>query len=388
MRAFSTPALAAAGTFVIIMLVAYLYTAGVPQTPQVALFCPACPAPSAWGSCGNFTEARTAYACSSSTGYQCVPKGEERSCIPADEEGKYILREYEWSFRGKEFAWRPVFAESAYGYYKNKPRPPTGDYSIYATDPYDDNLITELVSVFREAAQENGFSSLDTVNFVVEFVQSLPYTPDNVTTAFDEYPRYPMETLVDDGGDCEDTSILMSTILQELGYDAVLISPPGHMAVGVACTDCQGSYFEHQGVNYYYVETTGEGWEIGEIPTEYEGTRSRIYALVPRPIITFTWNSDVVGNSLFEATYKVTVDTKNQGSGTADNLHVWVGFDTTEEGKVYSQLESDPKQVEASGELTTTATLDVPKGVYTRLHIVVSGNNFSSKEDVSEWFRT
>ena len=41
---------------------------------------------------------------------------------------------------------------------------------------------------------------MEKVNLVITFVQSLPYTSDSVTTAFDEYPQYPMETLVEYGG--------------------------------------------------------------------------------------------------------------------------------------------------------------------------------------------
>jgi len=32
------------------------------------------------------------------------------------------------------------------------------------------------------------------------FVQSLPYTSDLVTTGYDNYPRYPIETLIDMAG--------------------------------------------------------------------------------------------------------------------------------------------------------------------------------------------
>ena len=65
----------------------------------------------------------------------------------------------------------------------------------------------------------------------VSFAQNLPYTADDVTTGFDEYPRFPYETLYDNGGDCEDTSILVSAMLRELRYGVALLHFPGHMAV-------------------------------------------------------------------------------------------------------------------------------------------------------------
>jgi len=82
------------------------------------------------------------------------------------------------------------------------------------------------------AIQED-LTESEKVNLLISFVQSLPYTFDNVSTPFDEYPRFPIETLVFGGGDCEDTSILTSALLYEMGYDVILINPPGHMAVGI-----------------------------------------------------------------------------------------------------------------------------------------------------------
>jgi hypothetical protein len=68
----------------------------------------------------------------------------------------------------------------------------------------------------------------------------LEYTSDLVTEGYDEYPRYPIETLVDKGGDCEDTAILAASIIRGMGYGVVLLvfpktaDSPGHCAVGVA----------------------------------------------------------------------------------------------------------------------------------------------------------
>lgn len=119
------------------------------------------------------------------------------------------------------------------------------------------------------------------MSFLATFVQSLPYTSDSVTTGHDEYVRYPLETLIDDGGDCEDTAILLAALLKELGYDVVLLSPPGHMAVGVAVSaGVVHSYttIEVHGVHYAYVETTGDGWRIGEVPDEYQHSTFQVFA--------------------------------------------------------------------------------------------------------------
>ena len=307
--------------------------------------------------------------------------------IPSNETQNYIEREYTWTYKDRKYTWSAFFPKALYDYYKNKPRPPTRDYSVYATDPFDDSVIRQSVSSFRKTSQEEGFNERETINFVVTFVQSLQYTADDVTTPFDEYPRYPLETLIDNGGDCEDTSILVSTLLAELGYDSILVSPPQHLAVGVACTDCSGAYYQYQDKKYFYLETTGDGWEIGEMPTEYEGTTVKFYTIVPKPVITLEWSSEAAGSDPFSVTYEINITVNNQGSAAAENLVVWAAFDTTEEGKVYSKVEGEPQNLRPGEELNSIVTLSAPRGVYTRVHILVSGNNFFTQESVSEWVK-
>jgi len=348
-------------------------------------FCPQCPEPSSWNNCTNFKQSRTIYYCDVSTNYQCASRVEELFCIPPNETQNYILREYKWNFKGNQYAWNLIFPKTLYEYYKNKPRPPTGDYSIYATDPYDDRLISQLANLFKNASKRNGFDEYETVNFVISFVQSLPYTSDNITTPFDEYPRYPIETLVDKGGDCEDLSILTAVLINELGYDAVLLEFPNHMAVGVKCEE--GTYEDSNGNSFCYIETTGEGWEIGEIPDEYTGTEAILRHFIPKPIITVEFTSRSVNSSPFYVTYEINITVKNEGSATAENLKIWAGFDTTEEGKVYSQTREKTYNLKPGERLNSVGILSVPRGVYTRLHIIVSGDNFFPQEKVSDWFK-
>ena len=106
-----------------------------------------------------------------------------------------------------------------------------------------------------------------------DFVQHLPYVPDDVSTPYDDYTKFSAETLCELGGDCEDTAILLASVLQSapFEYDMVLIQPPRHMAVGIyGKDDLPGYYWEKDGRKYYYIETTGVGWGIGDLPEEYE----------------------------------------------------------------------------------------------------------------------
>lgn len=132
----------------------------------------------------------------------------------------------------------------------------------------------------QEASSQEGFDSYDEVSFVLAFIQSLPYTSDSVTSGHDEYPRFPLETLVDNGGDCEDTAILFATLTLIMGYGTVYISPPEHYAVGILGEEgLPGYYFIFEDGHYYYCETTGDGWAIGDIPPEYQDVEATIYRI-------------------------------------------------------------------------------------------------------------
>lgn len=145
----------------------------------------------------------------------------------------------------------------------------------------EDGFAQEVATLLQEDAIANGFEEKrEQAEIVIDFVQYLPYVPDDVSKGYDDYTKFVAETLVEAGGDCEDTAILMASVLQSepFGYDTVLIQPPGHMAVGIKGSDSlSGTYWEYDGNKYFYIETTGIGWGVGDIPEEYEDDEAYIY---------------------------------------------------------------------------------------------------------------
>lgn len=138
----------------------------------------------------------------------------------------------------------------------------------------------QLAQLLDSAAEDNGFThSRRKIELIIDYIQRMPYVPDDVSTGYDDYSKYIMETFAELGGDCEDTAILMAAVLQSDPYniDTILIAPPGHMAVGVRNDDPQGYYYELDGYKYEYVETTGEGWSVGQIPDRYKGKQANLY---------------------------------------------------------------------------------------------------------------
>lgn len=191
-------------------------------------------------------------------------------------------KKYEWDFMWYSWEYTTDIPKSTYDYFDEKPR--VGDYSEYVLNPYDDDWMEDIANLFIEEANEKGWDESYYVPFALSFVQSMPYTSDKLTTGYDEYPRYPVETIVDEGGDCEDTSILFASIVREMGYGVVLLKleQDEHMAVGVRISQSFINNWNHyypltyytasDGSMYAYCETTAGGWELGQMPDGLVGT--------------------------------------------------------------------------------------------------------------------
>lgn len=206
-------------------------------------------------------------------------------CYPINVNGQvddYYYRDFEWDYGEKTWTWSLSIPKYLYEEYKSVPvfdrlRDGPGGYGFLTTT--NDYYLESIAEKLREAADRENYESYDEVSFVLAFVQSLDYTSDNVTSGYDEYPRFPVETLVDNGGDCEDTSILFATLTLIMGYGTVYLSPPNHYAVGILGNELEGYYFTYQDKTYYYCETTGEGWKIGDLPEELIGVEVSIFSI-------------------------------------------------------------------------------------------------------------
>ena len=186
---------------------------------------------------------------------------------------------YSWSFDWRQWSLHVNIPRETYAYYKHisVDRSPylTSQMAAFVTS--DDSVVLAIADELGSLATAKSYDYYDTVDFVLRFVQSLEYTYDNASTPINEYWRFAVETLVDETGDCEDTSILFASIMEAMGYDAVLINPPGHLAVGILGGEgYSGSYYNYGGQQYYCCETTAEGYTMGQIPSDYQGQSATI----------------------------------------------------------------------------------------------------------------
>lgn len=249
-------------------------------------------------------------------------------------------KEYRWSYDGDSFKLTLPIPKDIYDYYRKMERAPIEDYSIYVTHPDDDGvLVYPVAAELKRLAVQKGYDAEETVNFAASFVQNLKYRLED-----EEYPNYPVETLFDKGGDCEDTAILAAALLQAMGYDAVLIrftSPiegeAGHMAVGVAVPGVSGHYYPYDGKNYYYLETTSP-WPLGEMDqglfSKYNGVSDAIYKMVRAPALRFSGKLEysVERRWFSDKTVDIGVTVTNWGTAKADDFYVLAFFEGHESG--------------------------------------------------------
>lgn len=301
-----------------------------------------------------------------------------------------IFRNYSWNYKEIQWNWSGSFSKTGFDYYRSRPHNRENNYAAYALSDYDRQLTKGIVQIFKEAGEEKKFTDYDTIMNIVSFVQSLPYTSDKVTTGYDEYPRYPVETFIDNGGDCEDTAILTAALLHELGFDVVLIQLPGHMAVGVKGSDTlQGTYYDYQGSRYYYLETTGSGWDVGEFPEEYKTDSARILPLVQLPRMDLNCKTNVTDFDRTFVYYSTHCDIENIGVGTAKNPRLYIAALALDQGPNLIWKPESNILLEDYSEGTkgyAKASLKIPRDKIAQIKCVLSGDNFESLTSLSTTF--
>ncbi|HWR25517.1 MAG TPA: hypothetical protein VN278_04695 [Methanosarcina sp.] len=295
-------------------------------------------------------------------------------------------RTYLWDYKGYSWHLTLLLDDKLYNEYKSRTR--NRDYDLFASDPSEDSLIKNIGDTLLSLSKEHGLDKDEIPGLCVSFVQSLNYTSDITSSGYDQYPRFPYETLYENGGDCEDTSILSVALLQEMGYDVVLLELPEHMAIGIKCDpEKEGKFFEYNGSRYYYLETTGDNWEIGEVPKEYADQPVQIIPVYRRPLLDLDFRAKCEYSSK-EGAVDVNVTLRNVGSEIAENTTVYVALQAPDEIHVWDKVENSPVTLKPEEVYNFTAKgLVVPSGKNFRVYVQSTGDNLISQNITSEWVK-
>lgn len=138
---------------------------------------------------------------------------------------------------------------------------------IYADDA---SRFDDIVAGFEEIFEAESMNDMQQLYFVITFIQNITYRQPGGGT--DILP--PTVTLAEKYGDCDTVSILAYLILDDLGFDVVMMASEmyGHAMLGVNAT-ATGDFLEYEGKRYYFVELTYPDWWLGELDSSCNNTR-------------------------------------------------------------------------------------------------------------------
>jgi hypothetical protein len=166
---------------------------------------------------------------------------------------------------------------SLFEYYRSK------DHDLYSLDfakfvtPYALEPISEsLWGIYND---EEEFA-----NGVLMIVHQIPYEESTPQ-------KYPVETIVQNEGDCDLFSFVAASIMMAGGLDVVLFyyEAEKHMNIGVHLSSTPDEarsavyYINYDGKSYYMAETTGgnweKGWRVGECPDVLKDASAQVMTL-------------------------------------------------------------------------------------------------------------
>ncbi len=209
-----------------------------------------------------------------------------------------VKRTFDWTYDNNDYS---ISIEIDYDdllytrdYYSVKERAQQNSHTrdkTFVTLSYENETMapymTELVGLLTTELNKNYKTVSETtlLGYLLAFTQYIEYQTDEEYMGTEEYWKFPLETLYDQGGDCEDTSILFIALAHQcrseygMSYDVALQLLPGHMAGAVKLNSGSGKYTTNPS-GYIYAETTTIGYYLGEIPSTMSSyfTNSRYYS--------------------------------------------------------------------------------------------------------------
>jgi hypothetical protein len=193
----------------------------------------------------------------------------------------FVMKRFEWTCGGRTQYWDLLAPWNLYRTYRDRIRKSAAEvfeYGDYVLDPLDEPTIEDYAALLwdRAGGAQDAF-----VECALSFCQgAIAYAKD---PAGQEWPLYPLETLVDGRGDCEDTTILFVSLLRGRGVPASIAfvdtdddAIPDHVLALVPVTpareatlSCPG-VVEIGGVRYAVAETAtyGVAFPLGCSPRE------------------------------------------------------------------------------------------------------------------------
>jgi hypothetical protein len=167
--------------------------------------------------------------------------------------------------------------ETLYEYYLDKDHRLYNDYDLskFVTPNPLEPVANNIWEIYNNEE--------DFANGVLMITHQIPYSESAPQ-------KYPIETLVENEGDCDLFCFLAASILKAGGIDVVLLlyESEEHMALGINLSqepnDARTNvyYVTYENTQYYVAESTGNfegGWRVGECPDLIKESQARIIPL-------------------------------------------------------------------------------------------------------------
>jgi hypothetical protein len=178
-----------------------------------------------------------------------------------------------------EYNLNVVVPHSLYEYYRGKDHKQVSakDFAKFVTPYALKPIADQLLEIYRNDEE-------DFANGVLMIVHQISY--DATRPA-----KYPVETMVENKGDCDLLSYIAASIMKAGGLDVVLLyyEDKAHLNIGVHLSHIPTNartpayYVTYNGIQYYMAECTGEswedGWRVGECPPDLKKEEMQIITL-------------------------------------------------------------------------------------------------------------
>lgn len=153
------------------------------------------------------------------------------------------------------------------------------DYNLYFQTSYpikikkyihENRTLENIIKTINKNETDN----IKKTKNILDFVHNIKYKAHEKIS----YTKFPIETIIDGEGNCEDMTVLAYSLLKIAKIDTVmtLLTPKSteeyHILVGVQ-GNYEGKFVTHNNEKYYLTETT-RPFEIGKIVSEWEDRKT------------------------------------------------------------------------------------------------------------------
>lgn len=170
------------------------------------------------------------------------------------------------SFRGFDWIWEIPVADYLNCKKRKKPLSDGRNYERFVTpdDPHVESILESLIEHVPHPQQ----SSKNIAQIIIDFTQHFPYQEKEGS-----FVKYPLETLCEFGGNCEDMSVLAVSLLTAANINSCFLLWDDHVAIGID-VPAKGEYFYFKEREFYLANPVGSDFI-------YYTDKSRIGASIP-----------------------------------------------------------------------------------------------------------